>query len=362
MKINDIKIADLFLDVLETKGQAILDDIDAFEDAINSYSPRYYEECYLMVQGVKLGLFDVLMLNTHILLKDHISLLKIYDHINKEDALFMISMIDHVIHKTDWIIQIVNIEETVEKAKNEENIRDLHALALAYFDGMGTAQDFEMAYSLFEHLEYLGDDESYYYLGLMNEQGLGVEINIPEARRYYELGASLMENECFYALGILERKLGEEEAGLENLKESEDPRAYYALGVYHESLGHSHEAFLAYLKGAGCFDFPSLYKTGMFYLAGSGTLKDEELAIKYLTYAYYGFHEEAAKQLGLCFIEGIGGLQDIDHGLLLLEEAYALGSEHAGDILAQFYERGQYVAMNKEKAAEYRKKAANENL
>ena len=186
MKIYNTKIKDIILNIIEQHTQLILWEKERFEEVINEYSVHYCEECYLINKAIEIGLFEVLLLNRHIPYEEHIEMLKITDDLKEEEALFMISIMDRVIKENEWFIQVVNIEEATKKALEECRARDLHVIALAYYDGLGTQQDYEKAYNLFLKASEYGDDKAYYYLGYMNANGLGVETNREQALAFYK--------------------------------------------------------------------------------------------------------------------------------------------------------------------------------
>lgn len=306
MKTFNRGVKEALMHVLNEEGLSILWDVDAFEEKINSYSLDYYEECYEMTEALKAGLFDTLILNRHIPFADHIAMLRDYLEIDENEAVFMLALSKEIVNDIDWDIEIVNLENVLKYAKENEKIRDLHIAALAYYDGVGVPQDYETAYHLFEDLEYMGDDEAYYYLGMMNEEGKGVEMNREKAIHYYQQGASLNENECFYALGRLYLEDGNSEEAVRELSESEDPRSYGLLGTILEDQNAFHDAFLHYVKGAQAYDSLALYRLGRLYQEGLGVTQNLDEALKYYSYAYYQANEEATLALAHMYALGEG--------------------------------------------------------
>ena len=59
----NIKIIQKILDVCEYYGQNITMDIERFEEALNDEAPDLLDECYLVVQGLKLGIMDIMLLD-----------------------------------------------------------------------------------------------------------------------------------------------------------------------------------------------------------------------------------------------------------------------------------------------------------
>lgn len=323
MKTFNRGVKAAIMHVLDQEGLNILWDVDAFEEKINSYSLDYYEECYEMTEAVKSGLFDTLILNRHIPIRDHVDMLCDFLEIEVNEALFMLGLSWDIVNEIDWDIEILNLDEAMKNAREHEKIRDLHVAALAYYDGVGVPQDYETAYHLFEELEYMGDDEAYYYLGMMNEEGNGVEMDREKAIHYYRLGANLNENECFYALGKVYLENGHVEEAMNQLVESEDPRSYGLLGTIYEDQNNFVEAYQHYHKGAREYDALSLYRLGRLYQEGLGVEQDLSETIKYYSYAYYLGHQEA--MLALAHMYALG-------------ECVEVNAKFAHDLYEQYHE------------------------
>ena len=78
-------------------------------------------------------------------------------------------------------------------------------------DGIGTAPDeatsekwYRQAYRGFLSIEQdMADDKLYYRLGQMNMGGVGTEINLANAKQYFEKAAELDNKDALYGLGKL---------------------------------------------------------------------------------------------------------------------------------------------------------------
>jgi TPR repeat protein len=321
MKIYNTKIKDIILNIIEQHTQLILWEKERFEEVINEYSVHYCEECYLINKAIEIGLFEVLLLNRHIPYEEHIDMLKITEDLKEEEALFMISIMDRVIKENEWFIQVVNIEEATKKALEECRARDLHVIALAYYDGLGTQQDYEKAYNLFLKASEYGDDKAYYYLGYMNANGLGVETNREQALAFYKEGAKLGLSDCQYVYAHMTKDI--------DLHESEDPRALYEVGMQDYQKGNFKEAFASFKTGSLMYDAKCLYMLGELCLAEE---KVDE-GIRYLSYAYYLFDKEAAYSLGMLFMEGDFVERNITKGVRFLRQAEEWGHDGASELL-----------------------------
>lgn len=317
MKILDLKIADYFIDILRQDGIKTLMDIEGFEEKINACSPYLVDEAYLLVEGLKMRLFEVLLLGVKVSLSDYIQTLKIYMHLEEYEALFMVSVFSYVLEKMDYAYEIANIENLEIQLREQGELSKFPMIAFAYYQGQGVSQDYEKAYELFKEMEFEGNHELYYYLGHMNEEGLGTEVNLELAASYYLSGCQYQDDGCLWALGRLQMAKGETQEGLDLLKKSQDPRAYYDLFSFYEHLDDA-QAFSYALKGALIYDTRCMYQVGIMYEKGIGTMRDDALALKYLSYAYYRFDAQAEKTLGQYLIDGHCGMQDVRLGESLI--------------------------------------------
>ena len=330
MKIYDTKIKDIVLKIIEHNTQLILWEKEHFEEEINKYSVHFCDECYLMNKAVEVGLFENLLLNRYSSYAErytsyveHVNALKLIENIDEEDALFMVSMVDRIIKENEWFIQVINIEEATKKALEECRPRDLHVIALSYYDGLGVDQDYEKAYELFLKASEYGDEGAYYYLGYMNLNGLGVEENEEQAYNFFKQGADLGRSDCKYVSAHMNE--GDEA----DLRESEDPRALYEVGMKEYRKGNFKEAFASFKKGAKVYDPKCLYMIGELWLIEENV--DE--GIRYLSYAYYRGNKEAAYSLGLLYIEGECVERNLVLGARLLRQAEEWGHQGASDFI-----------------------------
>lgn len=330
MKIYNVDLKDCILEIIKEKSQTILWDPDAFNEAIAPYTSTYPEEVYLMGQAVDLGLFDVRLLNRHFTIHDHVSVLSQFEDIDEEDALYMVCMVQRIIDELDWDIMILNLDETIEIAKENGDGKALYTLALGYFDGLGISQDFELAYHLFEESATQGHLQSYYYLGMMNHHGLGTEEDHEMAKAYYLKGQKAGFSENAYGLGLLEEEAGNDPIAYYD--ESDLPAAAFAAGNYYLAHQDESKATMEYFRGAKMLDPDCMNAFGKIYMR-SGSYK---AGLKYITYAYYAGNADATEYLGYLFVKGEGVSQNIERGFALLEQASKMGSEKAKELMSEY--------------------------
>src|SRR5690606_29410658 len=79
----------------------------------------------------------------------------------------------------------------LESAANAGNITALLSLAIAYYEGNGTAQDLERAYSLGLQAAERGHGSAQYLVGRMYDFGEGVEKDPIEAYKWMSLAARM---------------------------------------------------------------------------------------------------------------------------------------------------------------------------
>jgi len=64
-------------------------------------------------------------------------------------------------------------------------------------------KNYREAYKLFIKENFNENPISFYYLGIMNEKGLGIEIDTQKAVELYERGSELNEKNCLYIMGLI---------------------------------------------------------------------------------------------------------------------------------------------------------------
>lgn len=328
MKIYNTALKEDIMQIVKAQGQALLWDPEAFSQALAPYLTIYPEEVYLMQQAVDLGLFDVRLLNRHFSIYDHVSVLSQFQEIDEEDALYMVCMVQQIIEQFDWDIMILNLDETVDTALDHGDGRALYTLALGFYDGLGVAQDFEKAYDLFEKSYQQGYMQSCYYLGKMNQYGLGTEEDKEQAKAYYLKGEKAEMHENAYGLGLLAEE--DQVDPIPYYDESDLPAAAFAAGNYYLSHHDEAKAMMEYFRGAKQLDPECMNAYGKIYMRSGGL----HSGLKYITYAYYAGNEDATEYLGYLFVKGEGVEKNVGRGLELLKQAADMGSEKAKELMS----------------------------
>lgn len=331
MKIYNTHIKYHIMELIKEKTPVILFDHNGFADGLNAYSLHYMNECYLINQAMSLGLAGELLLRRHESIKEQVDRLVDENQYDYEDAVFVVGMIKEVIDACKWNVEVANIEDVMNTALESEMPMYIHAVAMSYFSGLGVSQDYEKAYQLFKKAYDAGDANCFYYLGLMNAEGLGTEENLPAARSYYLEG---LANEadmshCYYGLALLKRSQGEDY--IADLLKSDEPEACLLAGEYFIDKADKEKARQSYHKGAQQLDPECLVRYGKMSLR-DGDAK----GLDALVYSYYQFNPEATEYLGYLFTQGLYVKQDVQRGFDMLSDASDLGSPKAKELLKEY--------------------------
>ncbi len=354
MNNMNIKIIQTLLDVFQYYGETIHLDIERFENALNDEAPQLIDECFLVVQGFRSGVFEMMIFDDDYHRTKYVDYLKYVQDMSEEEALFTTVVFEICFDHFGYYLEIGNIEKLLKEAYQQNNFEELFIIARSYFKGFGMKQDYEKAFQLFHYLYTQGYDNGAYYLGYMYENGYGVEKNIEKAIMYF---SSHDDSQCTLKMGILymygEYVEYDEEKAIDYLSKSQEPEAYLYLGILLEKRHLFSDAFQAYFKGANLFQKECLYKVAMYLYKGIGTKLNQSEAYRYFRYAYYCLHGESAYQLSLLFFDGVVVKKDIQQALCFLIQAARLKSQQACLTLAHFYGEGLYVDKSFELSTRY---------
>lgn len=244
-------------------------------------------------------------------------------------------------------------------------------------DGLGTVSDkadsdewYRRAYQGFLAIERnMADDKLYYRLGQMNLTGTGTEVNIPQARLYFEKAAELDNPDALYGLGKLYLR-----------KDSDDYDPQKAVDVLIEAARHGHE-FAQYtlgklfLKGeevpqnvdyalrwlteAAEQENPyAQYLLGRTFLTGEDVAQDTARGADLLKRSADQGNCYAQYALGKALLEGILLPQDIPEALRLLEESADGGFSSAAYLLGKLLYQGEVIPQDLNRALAYLERAA----
>ena len=362
----DIGIIQTVLDVIKEYGLNIRFDIERFENALNDMAPAMIDERFLIVCGLKIGLFSDLIEQRYFQKKKCIDYLIKNHHLQEDEALFTFMVFNKINDELGLHTEFRIIGSFLDDAIKQNNYIIVKYIADAYFRGLGTKQDYEKAFELykyvFDHANIALARQVSYQLGYMYEHGYGVEKDIDQALWYYAVEGNsqnhLRLGEMYLKGQYLQQN---DQKAFENFLLSHEDKAYYYQGMFFEKYHGYSDAFQAFQKGAKVYHEECLYKVGMYLYQGLGVEKNIKEAHHYLTYAYYCLHPRAAYQLGLMSLQGMDGKQNISRGIRYLKQAVDLGDYEACMMLARLYQSGEYVQQDTDQALFYIQKAQSFN-
>ena len=246
-------------------------------------------------------------------------------------------------------------------------------------DGIGTAPDeaasekwYRQAYRGFLSIEQdMADDKLYYRLGQMNMGGVGTEVNLANAKQYFEKAAELDNKDALYGLGKLNLRKGSE---YYNSNKAVDYLMTAAKG------GHDYAAYTLgklFLKGEDVpknMDYAlrwleeavekenqhAEYLLGKTLMMGVDTGQDIPCGEELLKRSADQGNTPAKYLLGKSYVEGVLLLQNIPEGIRLITEAADGGSAQAQYLIGKLLYQGQVIPQDLEKAIGYLEQAADQ--
>lgn len=167
-------------------------------------------------------------------------------------------------------------------------------IGVCYYKGVGVEHDVEKGIELLKEA-VLGDDiDAMCYYGKLLMKGTDVEMNKPEAIKYFRKAAARGQAEAKFQLGRVYEE-GIEDVpkdigqALDLYKESSNagfPKAYYRLGKhYFNDLNKKKEGIELFEKAADFYDVDALKELARIYSEGDGAPVNQDKADNYLEIA-----------------------------------------------------------------------------
>lgn len=247
-------------------------------------------------------------------------------------------------------------------------------------EGIGTAvsrsaseQWYRRAYQGFLTIEQnMADDKLYYRLGSMNLSGTGTDVDLMQAKLYFQKAAELDNIDALYGLGKLYLRKDFDEYDpakaaeyLEEAAKQEHSYAQYLLGkllLRGEDIPQDIPAAIRWLeKSAEQDNQYAQYLLGKTLLLGDGVEADPKRAVELLERSIEQGNLYAAYFLGKAYLSGDAIPQDVGKAIRLLTEAADRDMDSAMYALAKLYLDDELVPMDKEKAIYWLKKAVELN-
>lgn len=354
----NIQIIEKVIDVFNRYGDGLRFQIERFEEVLNDEAPDMMDECYLVVLGMKMGVFEAIIFDEDFEISRYVRYLCEFASLSEEEALFMVSVFSQVIDEIGYYFEIPDVEEFLKTAYQQNNDSHLYVLARTYFLGFGIKQDYEKAFEIFSYLYQRGYHECCYYIGYMYEHGYGVEQDIAQAFNYYKQNVdslSALRLGLFYMYGRYVTQ--DDQKAIQYLSQSQQKEAYFYKGILLEKQREYSEAFQSYLLGAKHFQKECMYKVGLLLKLGIGVDLDLKEAMHYFIYGYYLLQEDCAYELAMIYFDGIVVDKNQKKALDYLHQSARLNSYDACLLLSQLYELGRYVEKNHRFALSYYQQA-----
>ncbi|MCD8029191.1 MAG: sel1 repeat family protein [Erysipelotrichaceae bacterium] len=358
MAILDIDIVKAVMNVMDEYGDGIRYDYDRFEEALNDEAPQLMGECYLVVLGMKSGIFDVMIFDENISIKGYKEFMTKHLSLSEQEAVFLVAVLQRLLGQMGYYFTVSNMDELVEQSFKQGDLEHLAMVAKCYYDGFGIEQDYEKAFQIYSYLYGLGYQDCAYYLGDMYEHGYGVEVDKDKAIMFYEShedDQTCLKLGMMHLFGLTDKK--DLDIALEYFQKSHVAEAYFYSGCILEYHRRYSSAFQAFYQGARMYDRHCLYKAATYLKTGLGVEKDKRLAQQYFEYGYYLYDGDCTYELALLQLEHGIYEKEKQIGIHYLKQAVDMHSQIACITLAQFYYFGQFVKSDKQKGDYYLKKA-----
>lgn len=204
------------------------------------------------------------------------------------------------------------------------NARSMTVLGIAYAEGLSVAADTKQALRWLQRAAKT-DDVAQEFLGSMLRNGMGVPVDLYQARALFARAASQGNKRAQFNYASL------------CFNGDGGPQDIGAAAKYFE---------IAARQG----DAEAQHMIGRMYQYGRGVVQDHEQATKW--------YEAAAKQqlvtsiyaLGVAYLEGDLGTKDVELGKKYLERAASLGDWASASRIANMYLQGELVKKNEAEA------------
>lgn len=253
---------------------------------------------------------------------------------------------------------------TLEKAVSSGNSRAGLLLADYYLSLANSPEQMKQAKDIYQRFAEQGDKVGQLKLAYMNEKGLGAEVNMAEAQKWYTLAAEQNEPIAqyllghFYQLGLLDKQPDYVQAKnwYARAQSNYIPGAV-ALGFIYETVEDDYKnALEAYQRAAASSDPTGLFNEGLVYEQGKRYSVDLAKASQlYLKAAERG-HIQAMVQLAGIYLNGSTNQKD---ALVWYKKAASLGDRDALYQLGLLSETGVATKLDYADAMDYYQQASN---
>lgn len=237
-----------------------------------------------------------------------------------------------------------------------------------YYGSFGCRRDMKEAIKWYEMGAKSNEPTCVFTLGLIYEEGDGVQKNILKAADWYQKGAQAGIPSCLYNLGklIINKEIsGEEEKGFNLIQQAAESGYSFAQNYMGRAYRFGWYVNANPVRATNWFtkaaeqNMPdAMCNLGDMYSYEDGLTIDYEKAFYWYEKAAETKHSRALTELGDMYYAGKGVRQDYRKAMEYYQKACDEGYPYAFYSLGFMYWKGQGTLPDKEKAQEYLSQAA----
>ena len=237
-----------------------------------------------------------------------------------------------------------------------------------YYGSFGCRRDMKEAIKWYEMGAKSNEPTCVFTLGLIYEEGDGVQKNILKAADWYQKGAQAGIPSCLYNLGklIINKEIsGEEEKGFNLIQQAAESGYSFAQNYMGRAYRFGWYVNANPVRATNWFtkaaeqNMPdAMCNLGDMYSYEDGLTVDYEKAFYWYEKAAETKHSRALTELGDMYYAGKGVRQDYQKAMEYYQKACDEGYPYAFYSLGFMYWKGQGMLPDKEKAQEYLSQAA----
>ena len=225
----------------------------------------------------------------------------------------------------------------------------------------------KQARDIYQKIAEKGDKDGQLKLGFMLDQGLGGDVDVNNAAKWYGLAAEQGQVVAQYLLGHLNQlgRLGTQPDYVEAKKwygraQSNYAPAAVALGFIYDTEDDDYPRALdGYQHAATLHDPVGQFNLGLIYEKGKGRPVDFIKAHEFYQQAAEAGHSQAMVQLAGLYFNGLSGPRDEQRALYWYKKAADLGDRDALYQLGLLSETGVATTLDFPEAIHYYQKAAD---
>jgi len=223
------------------------------------------------------------------------------------------------------------------------------------FQGMQKYEQQDYYEKAFSYFMSVNDQQSQFYMGQMYYQGLGVAQNYEMAFKNFTLassqGHSMSQNNlgCLYYLG---KGVPQDYQKALHYFKCYSALGYVNLGSMYLGPLLDHQKAVEYFQLAGNDPYAQS-SLGLMYQNGFGVVKDYQKAIDYYTISVEQRNEMGQLNLGYMYLNGLGVDKDYDKALEYCTLSASAGVSTSQNQLGYMYQKGLGVKQDYNKAIEY---------